>query len=326
MKANLSKRVKWIWTILLALACVFLIGLMFWLMQEGWAQWGWRGPSRWRQRDRSSGREALIQSVDVDASAIRDLRVWMEGGYWDLDILSGEQARVEVYSAGDLGEKPVRISVEDNTWNVEHAKKRPFWWFMSRGKRTGRVVVYLPDQSRLALEDVEAYTTGDLRMKQARALSGKLHLKNVFGNLVAGDMEAESIHLESDSGHIQAGTLAAREEVEVTNVSGDIEVTSLQGGFSLNNVSGDISLGAVLGEGKATNVSGNIELYVEEAREDMDLATVSGNVNVGLAPNLAMVLDTESVSGFRNIPTMAGGSYTLKIDTVSGDITVDAKP
>ena len=165
------------------------------------------------------------------------------------------------------------------------------------------------------IEDVAADVT-------AKTASGNITIGNVGGGIrahtVSGDLRCSSVagaaHFSATSGNLELGAAGSRVEVKVT--SGDVRLGDLAHGAQVMNVSGNVRVLAV-GEGtlKVRSVSGDVavgvakgvDLHVDvetatgvvhsdipltrapaggarpEARVDLSVRSVSGNVEIGRA-------------------------------------------
>lgn len=144
-------------------------------------------------------------------------------------------------------------------------------------------------------------------------------------------------------------------EVEVTGVTGELNAKSISGEVTVNNVNGKVSVSSVSGSvnvGKiegtvnAKSTSGNVEveiLSLEGGAGNMEFGSVSGNVRVRMPSNLDANVTLSTMSGDlkTNFPLtieeskwgtgrkangrIGGGSRTLRMSSVSGDISLLSK-
>ena len=105
-------------------------------------------------------------------------------------------------------------------------------------------------------------------------------------------------------------------EVSAKSVSGDIEVTNVQGELKAETVSGEVEIQEAEKLVSAKSVSGNVEVDSARGTENIEISSVSGDVKVdGLE---ASRVTFESVSGDIEITDADCGRASIK--TVSGDV------
>jgi len=155
---------------------------------------------------------------------------------------------------------------------------------------------------------------GDLSVDAA---SGDVHVGTIGGSARAktasGDISIDDsvgdLRTQSASGDVRLGTVGG--DVEAKTASGDVEVDAVGGSATVRTASGDIRIGG-LGAGRS------------------DVNSVSGDVAIHVAPDLAVWLDVSSLSGevrssLDNADDGGPGSspaLELAVRTVSGDITI----
>ena len=126
----------------------------------------------------------------------------------------------------------------------------------------------------------------------------------------------------------------------ISSVSGDVQVTGVNGRLRASAVSGDVHIKDVSGSVSASAVSGdvNVEINRLEGADDMKFSTVSGDVSLKAPSSLDADVDISSFSGsiktdfpievrsqrFGSRNTARGklgeGSRRLKLSSVSGDV------
>lgn len=158
----------------------------------------------------------------------------------------------------------------------------------------------------------------DVKIKTASAdarLGG--HLGAVRVNSVSGDLRAR-------------GEIAG--EVSIKTVSGDARLENVGGDMSAQTVSGDLHVGPIAGSAEAKTVSGDIRLEALTAG-DVRFTSVSGDVQIGIAPGSAVDVDAGSTSGDLASEVPLGSeplengvgdapTVVLRGRTVSGDVKV----
>ena len=140
-------------------------------------------------------------------------------------------------------------------------------------------------------------------------------LKTTSGAVIAGDINAANVTLKSTSGKVETGNVTA-EKFAAKSTSGkvvakqlsarSIKMTSTSGGIRCDKIDGkDVVL---------SNTSGEIKVDEIISSSNVEIESVSGDIEVGLNDCKETTIDTSS--GQINIKLIGG--YTLKLGTGSG--------
>jgi DUF4097 and DUF4098 domain-containing protein YvlB len=158
----------------------------------------------------------------------------------------------------------------------------------------------------------------DVKIKTASAdtqVSG--HVTELELNSASGDL------------HVRGGVAG---DVTVKTVSGDAELEFVGGDLSVQSVSGDVRVAQIAGSVDTKSVSGDIRLGSVTAG-DARFTSVSGDIEIGIAPGSLLDVDAGSTSGdlTSDVPLASqppeGGegsepTVVLRGRTVSGDVHV----
>ncbi len=204
---------------------------------------------------------------------------------------------------------------------VELAKQG--WGFLGRSPEVG-IRIRCPYGSALdcitASADVEA--TGRLGETTVKTASGDIALPHVAGSgrvdTASGDVRVDALdgdaQLKTVSGDVWIG--AARGDLSVILVSGDLHVDEAHAGLLANTVSGDQQIRSI-------------------RQGEIKLQSVSGDIQVGVAPGTRVFIDASATSGdvssaldVTEAPqsTGAGREAKLRLKSVSGDIAIVRGP
>lgn len=178
-------------------------------------------------------------------------------------------------------------------------------------------------------ERAEVEVTGTLSA-QAQGLSIDQH-----GNLIRIEVEIPE-HIRNLKGSHLKVKVPSASRVEVDTVSADISVTAVTGALELESVSGRVDISGRPARIEAESVSGSIT--VETAINQCELASVSGTVKVleatgdleveNVSGNIVIKSgslsrgDLNSVSGSVHCQTTVTGHGSLKIESMSGNVTL----
>jgi|GEM_PF-927987 len=157
-----------------------------------------------------------------------------------------------------------------------------------------------------------------MKVKTASAdtkVEGRLRMLDVNG--VSGDVRVR-------------GEIA--QDATVKTVSGDVELERVDGDISVQTVSGDAHVRTAAGSVDTKSVSGDIRIEAVSAG-DTRFSSVSGDIEIGIAPGSLLDVDAGSTSGdlASEVPLASeppsgegasGPTVTLRGRTVSGDVRV----
>jgi len=207
-----------------------------------------------------------------------------------------------------------------DTVTVEIAKQS--WGFLGRSPSVG-VRVRCPYGTALecttASADVSA--AGRIGGTSVKTASGDVQLDHVGGSLDAN----------TASGDIRVSAVDG--EASLNLVSGDARIGTARSGLSITLVSGDLEVGEAHADLSAKSVSGDQK--VRSIRDgQIRLQSVSGDIEVGVAPGTRVFIDASATSGdvrseldVSQAPRergsdQPGGEAKLRLKSVSGDIAV----
>ena len=202
-----------------------------------------------------------------------ELEVRVPTGSIEVQTIDGNEAVIELDGDARMIEQTI-VEQRGNRIVVELRGKKPFGITIeigsfSFGTEKLRVRAKVPHGStaQLATASADMELTGRF---------GRLETKTASGDVVLhGEVEREA---------------------EVKTVSGDARLERVHGDLTLQSVSGDLRVDEVGGSVKAQSVSGDVRLSKVHGRE-AKLTSVSGDLEIGVAPGRAIDVDANSVSG-----------------------------
>jgi DUF4097 and DUF4098 domain-containing protein YvlB len=177
-----------------------------------------------------------------------------------------------------------------------------------RGGASDQVRVQAVKEVHRASSDAEARRQLDRVDIQVTHTGNRLRIKTHYAEKDRDHDSSVSVDFEVI---VPSGT-----EVSAKSVSGDIEVSNIQGELKAETVSGEVDVQSADKLVLAKSVSGSVEVAAAKGAENMEISSVSGDVEVdGLdAPRVTF----ESVSGDIEITDAKCARASLK--TVSGDV------
>lgn len=141
-------------------------------------------------------------------------------------------------------------------------------------------------------------------------------------------------------------TLPAGTPLRITTLSGDVDLSGLNGAITAKTVSGDLLLSALTGPLNVSSVSGDVKLN-GLGGSAVEAKTVSGDVDLSWPPAQAAELSLKSITGevyadpavsFTNLKAKSyvgyqlhgsygqGGGPLVKLESVSGDVFFRKQP
>jgi hypothetical protein len=233
-----------------------------------------------------------------------DLEVAIPSGDIEVETAEGEESSITVDGDARLLDE-VEIVHDGSRLVVAYRGKGRFGVLSLFGNHGLRVTARVPHGAGFKAKTASADTS----------VAGRLRALEV--NSVSGDVRVR-------------GEVAG--EASLRTVSGDAELGQVGGKLSVQTVSGDVRLGAIGGSAHAKTVSGDIRFETVTVG-DVRFASVSGDIEVGIAQGSALDVDAGSTSGDLSSEVPLGSepivgengeapTVVLRGRTVSGDVRI----
>jgi putative adhesin len=238
---------------------------------------------------------------------LRRLEITIPAGAVRVETVDGDESLVVVEGDDRLVEN-TRVELRGGVLSVEFEGKRNLFGItiaigdFSFGGSRLEVRAQVPHGTDVELATAAADMTvrGRIGALDAKTASGDVH--------VIGEIERDAV-LKTVSGDVTLAEVGG--ELRVQSVSGDLTTAGIGGSVVSKSVSGDVRIGSVR-EGHAS------------------LQSVSGDIEVGVAPGTSIDVDAGSVSGelssevpLAGAPEGDGGpTVVVRGKTVSGDFRV----
>lgn len=187
----------------------------------------------------------------------------------------------------------------------------------------GLIRVLLP----MGLDMAEVKTaSGDISIDGLRL--GKLSVTTTSGDITVDDSsilgDAEFL---STSGDTELNTVVVTGRLTLNATSGDTNLTHVTAPMvSTNNVSGDTDIEGMLGQVDCNSVSGDIDISTDDSGlRSITANTTSGDISLILPDDVIPAMHTATTSGDVTLdcPTNPASACVVRLNTVSGDISVD---
>lgn len=258
------------------------------------------------------------QSLDLEG--VQRLQVRLVAGSIDVvgrtEDADAGAAHVEVTEV----DGPLVVKVEDGTLVISH--ERLTWGGLfdwgDRGRACAVVSLSVPANCPIELGVVSA-------------------------DAVVSGIEADRTKVKSVSGDVTLD--GVRSDISAQTVSGDLESRQLAGTLAFKTVSGDLTVVAGTSDSvRAETVSGDVTLDLDLQRDGrIDVSSVSGDLTLRLPESTGLTVDVKSMSGeldsalvgltterkpasSRLRGRIGDGAGALRVKTLSGDVTILARP
>lgn len=241
----------------------------------------------------------------------------------DVVVRARETDVSTVHIEGERGDEDITVTCEP-TGNgghhllIEVRDKKNWALFRFSWGQDLEVVLEIPTSTELQVNtgSADLGVRGTVAGIDFRTGSGEVRFENVDGDVkvktASGDMQGRSVQ----------GHLACH------GASGDVAVDTVHGGVTMRTASGDLELGEVDGGVSVTTVSGDVTIGALRAG-DAQVRSVSGDIEIGVAPGVGVFLDVQSTTGdvASNLDAAAqlgggGADLELSASSVSGDISI----
>lgn len=167
-------------------------------------------------------------------------------------------------------------------------------------------------------------TSGEIELRNLK-VSGNCIIETSSGNININNLSCENLNEKSVSGEIISENLEVEGRSYFQTSSGDIDTKKLQTDYGeFKSVSGEITL---IDSGEINFIktsSGDISISGLNAKNNLDIESVSGDVDIGLIEGSSVDLKYKSVSGNlkNDFGNVYDGDYEIYIKTSSGDLRI----
>lgn len=225
---------------------------------------------------------------------------------YDIEIIANSTDKIEVEVYGN--EKTKGNVTISNNGSLEIKQKRSTLCFGIC--RSSKIIIKLPSnyQGKFNLNTI----SGDIKSNMSFKNSDNV-ITSTSGDIKLLDIESGKI--TSTSGDIDINYL---NNGKVKTTSGDIEVNNFDNG-DITSTSGEIEIGNLTGFGDIETTSGDIRINRFEILGNTTISSTSGDIKIKLINEAYITAD--SISGDKDVKA-SRGEYSLRLKTVSGDITV----
>ncbi len=144
----------------------------------------------------------------------------------------------------------------------------------------------------------------------------------------------KSVNTDSVSAEVKIIGVAASGKIEIDTVSGSAEMKNIKTArLDIDTVSGEVNAEGEISELESDSVSGDITVSSAVPLEKLDCDSTSGNIRLTIPKNSGFTLKADTVSGdiscglpavskSKNRRVCGDGSADFETDTVSGDLII----
>ncbi len=139
------------------------------------------------------------------------------------------------------------------------------------------------------------------------------------------ELDVRELTVSTASGELEL-TVENAETAKLSSASGDISCRGSVQRLSVNSASGDVEFSGEADRVQAKTASGDCSLDLDKEPEELNISSVSGDVEVTLPHGVACHLQLNSRTGdvsFSGIRTDVTDAPTYRVQTVSGDIDIN---
>lgn len=271
-----------------------------------------------------SGALRLQKEQEVPETEITAMEVDCDGTPFDISVLPGEgrQIKIEEYYNAELEpDRMMEVSVTNKKLVI---RQRLAYGIVGwKGNLGGCVKVYIPAEIYESLKNMEIETTsGDIEIsgwEECRPSMKEVRLSTTSGEITADYLNAEKVNVSSVSGDIEVQNVTGKLHASAT--SGTLDIRQLTGEGELNTVSGEVYVGTdrLAGDLKIGTTSGEVQLTIpQDSSFKLDIDTTSGSIDTFFDNQLSFSKRENSASGtVGNSP-----EYQIDINTTSGDVEI----
>lgn len=277
-----------------------------------------------------SGRPSRrVEGTAFDSQGLKGIDVQVNG---DVTIRLDGDPQSQVRLDGDLEHLELRLS-EDGVLTVRQGNTAASSFFFFRGLASADVELTLPKRfwDFLQISTVSGDVDVDVGLEV-----GQLSVKTVSGDVEINDLDVQELIFHSASGDLDADAVRCNNVLAET-ASGDVQ---LIGGFDTvraATASGDVELTGNARELSCTTASGDLEATFQQAPEQLEMHTKSGDCKAAMPGEEGFTLQFSTVSGeldsdFSLVGPLGkrsgeaiyldGGGRTYRMSSISGDITL----
>ena len=239
-----------------------------------------------------------------------------------------DKLMIKEYMSDSKSRYFAKVDQKKDTIKISEGKK-PF----PAGGFTRHVEVYLPDSYQKNL--TVTTTNGSIELQNIELNMKSLRVDSTSGKIKIKHASAEAVHISTTSSEMELGNLEG-DSIRLETTSGSVQCTEVSGNVTCTSTSGDVVIQSASGSGSFRNENSG-KLCVEYVNVDGDLTfyNKNGEVAVTLPEDFDFIFEAETKNGTVSVPfeeelvrkgrTMEGTvgdkpETFVKAETKNGDI------
>lgn len=280
-----------------------------------------------------NSRVRRVEGTAFPSQSLKGVDVQIVNG--DVTIVLDDDPGADVRLDGDLENLELSMS-DDGVLSVRQGNTASSSFFFRRGLAAADVELVLP---RRFWDFVQISTVnGDVDVGTGLEV-GQLSVKTANGDAQVNDLGCQELLFHSASGDLD-GTGINSVSVAANTASGDVQLTGVFGTVKVGTASGDVTLTGSVRELRCSSASGDVEAELQQAPEQLELGSKSGDCEVVMPDGQGFTLQFSTVSGEldSDFPLVGpigkrsgeaiyldGGGRVFRVSSVSGDIMLRQK-
>lgn len=280
-----------------------------------------------------AGPAMAAQNLTKRATVAPDATIEVSNVQGSVGITAWDRNEVELVAVLESDKDELAFEATDRHVRID--VDRPNGKYGNRNKEEATLTLRVPKGARLIIDTVSANIT-------VNGVLGEQELESVSGEVKTQAFDAP-VSLSSVSGEVIVAGNGGKAVVSTESVSGSTTATGLRGSYEGEVVSGNISATVAASERlNVSSVSGDIEIQADltpTARVSME--SISGQIALTVKPPVNADFDLESFSGHlkncfdqkardtsKYTPgselnfTQGSGGARVEIQTLSGEISI----
>ena len=225
---------------------------------------------------------------------IYDIDIRWQSGKIELKTGNSDEFRITETSAKELDHSNrLTIDGEDGSLLIRWDEQTGIGEFL-RGQYDKDLIIEIPADFGIELLKIST-VYGEVSLNGLEA--SELKINSTSADVKLQDSKAYDMKLKTDSGEISLMNVMA-ENMKLVSTSGAIEAENSVGyTLKLDSVSGDIAFVGSFEKLTAASVDGDLTLFTAVLPKQLELAAVSGNVELTIPENSDIPVELKSIAG-----------------------------
>lgn len=266
-----------------------------------------------------------VPDVDVEVYPVNgeDLEINLTGNYASNEY--GSNVNISIEKIGENSEikviyPKINLIVINRDFNLYVGIPENYSGDIKVTSASGDIVINNINAKKFEIETA----SGEVKISEVNSSINSI-IRSSSGDIKIERHNSGNIDIKSISGEISCENIKSNNEFNVETSSGDIDVNNLENSEgNFKSISGEINLEELERINSIITSSGDVKINSYKINNDLNIKTVSGEVELDLKENSSIDLEFESNSGdldndFRDV---YGGKNKIYVKTGSGDLSI----